>query len=175
MCIRDRFYLAQFADKDKNGQIDYYELESVLLAVTSGKQTASYNPGNVLEERVVQTGIEVDASLPATGTTVTSARGAQVTVDPIVQLFFNADTNRDGFLEKPEFTSCLLKLGLAVGPSEQENLFRMADSNQTGKIDLGEFRQFYAQIRGQQNNKSYILQCMRAHFSFPHRRDELSR
>lgn len=63
--------------------------------------------------------------------------------DPSEQVFASLDSNRDGKLEKAEFTKMLDQGGQQVSDQDKDNEFKAWDANADGSISKEEFKANY--------------------------------
>jgi len=66
--------------------------------------------------------------------------------DRIQKVFIQNDLNGDGVIDKSEFHSMLIRMGILLSAKDEMRLFDVMDRNKDGAIDLSEFGAHYATI-----------------------------
>lgn len=61
----------------------------------------------------------------------------------IKQIFNQFDKNKNGYLDKKDLNSITLALENPLSPAELQDLFKQIDKDNSGKISLGEFIDYF--------------------------------
>jgi len=71
------------------------------------------------------------------------------------QIFRNVDVNWSGALDKREFKRAMMMLGMTFNPHEAKQLFYLADTDRSGRINEREFCEFWGWMMQQRQPQMY--------------------
>jgi len=143
----DRLAIAfDMFDTDKDGTIGRQDVQLVLERFTSdGAISPGVNVGDLLEQFQEDYGSENNPSTPRVGFTdfkKTMKRGISQNLEEDMLLkdsFQLFDTDKDGFISQDELKENIAKFDESLTDAEIDEIFREADQNRDGKIDLEEY------------------------------------
>jgi len=143
----DRLAIAfDMFDTDKDGTIGRHDVKLVLQRFTSeGELSPGVDVGIMLEQFQEDYGSENNPSTPRVGFTdfkKTMKRGISQNLEEDMLLkdsFQLFDTDKDGFISQDELKENIAKFDESLTDAEIDEIFREADQNRDGKIDLEEY------------------------------------